>query len=117
VGVGAVSIEAAVAGMVGGAWAESAGVGVMSVARWLGLMMAETAGSSGACGRGRGDFLPGLMVGVGAGEAGPGRTGTASSTVNVVFSKFCPPGVRHNVRKKSKFEFSKFSNWVGHYIG
>jgi hypothetical protein len=29
----------------------------------------------------------------------------------------CPLGVRHKLRKKSKFEFLKFSNWVGHYIG
>jgi hypothetical protein len=33
------------------------------------------------------------------------------------FADFCPPCVRPNVRKKSKFEFSKFSSWVGHYIG
>jgi hypothetical protein len=48
VGAGAVSVEAPVAGMVRRAWTASAGVGVTSVARWLGLMTAEIAGSSGA---------------------------------------------------------------------
>jgi hypothetical protein len=33
------------------------------------------------------------------------------------FARFCPEGVQRNVHKKSKFEFLKFSNWVGHYIG
>jgi hypothetical protein len=33
------------------------------------------------------------------------------------FARFCPEDVRRNARKKSKFKFSKFSNWVGHYIG
>jgi hypothetical protein len=39
VGAGAVSVEDAVAGRVGEAWAASAGVGVMSVACWLGVVM------------------------------------------------------------------------------
>jgi hypothetical protein len=38
---------------------------------------------------------------------GLGRTGTASATVEPIFSDFCPPGVRHNARKNSKFEFLK----------
>jgi hypothetical protein len=33
------------------------------------------------------------------------------------FARFCPKGVRRNACKKSKFEFLKISNWVGHYIG
>jgi hypothetical protein len=48
VGASAVSFDAPVVGMVEAAWAVSAGGGVTSVARWLGLMTAETAGSSGA---------------------------------------------------------------------
>jgi hypothetical protein len=33
------------------------------------------------------------------------------------FARFCVKVVRRNARKKSKFRISKFSNWVGHYIG
>jgi hypothetical protein len=38
-------------------------------------------------------------------------------TVDPILLDFCPPSVRYNVRMKSKFEFLKISNWVGHYIG
>jgi hypothetical protein len=54
VGAGAVSVEAAVAGRVGEAWAASAGVGVMSVACWLGVVTDGTAGSSTTYGSARG---------------------------------------------------------------
>jgi hypothetical protein len=33
------------------------------------------------------------------------RTGTAFVTVKSIFSDFCPPGARHNARKKFEFEF------------
>jgi hypothetical protein len=55
VGAGAVSIEAAVAGRVGGAWAASAGVGVMSVARWSRRVTTNETGSSGICGSSEGN--------------------------------------------------------------
>jgi hypothetical protein len=45
---------APVAGLVGGAWAASAGVGVMSVACWLGVVTDGTAGSSTTHGSARG---------------------------------------------------------------
>jgi hypothetical protein len=61
---------APVAGLVGGAWAASAGVGVMSVACWLGPKTAETAGSSGAWGTWSGDFFR-----VSWSESGQGRQG------------------------------------------
>jgi hypothetical protein len=38
---------------------------------------------------------------------GPGRTGTAFATVESIFLDFCPPGARHNARKKFIFEFLK----------
>jgi hypothetical protein len=44
------------------------------------------------------------------------RIASLQSFSSFAFARFCPEGVRQNARKKSKFEFSKFSNWVGHYI-
>jgi hypothetical protein len=38
---------------------------------------------------------------------GLGQMGTASAIVESIFLDFCPPGVRHNARKNSKFEFLK----------
>jgi hypothetical protein len=55
VGAGAVSVEAAVAGRVGGAWAAFAGVGVMSVARWSRRVTTDETGSSGICGSSEGN--------------------------------------------------------------
>jgi hypothetical protein len=55
VGAGAVSVEAAVAGRVGEAWAASAGVGVMSVARWSRRVTTDETGSSGVCGSSEGN--------------------------------------------------------------
>jgi hypothetical protein len=55
------------------AWARTAGGGVTLVARWHPRVTTESTGSSGACGRGRGDFssfLPGLMAGVRARQMG-----------------------------------------------
>jgi hypothetical protein len=45
------------------------------------------------------------------------RTTSLQSFSSFAFARFCPEGVRRNARKKSKLEFSKVSNWVGHYIG
>jgi hypothetical protein len=71
--MGAVFVEAAVAKMVGGVWAESVGVGMMSVAYWLGLMMAETAGNSGAWWTWSGQLSSGSH-GQGRGRGGWGST-------------------------------------------
>jgi hypothetical protein len=62
--------RAPVAGMVEAEWASSAGVGVTSVARWLGLMTAETAGSSGAWWTWSGRLL---LLSSGSLGRGPGR--------------------------------------------
>jgi hypothetical protein len=48
-------------------WELSAGVGVTLVARWHPRVTTESTGSSGACGRGRGDFSSGSH------GRGPGR--------------------------------------------
>jgi hypothetical protein len=82
--------------------------------------------------RGPGGFPLFLRVSrswVGAGEAGdrqrsvhgmatgPGTNENSVGTVEPIFPGFRSPRVRSNARKKSKFEFSKNSTWVGHYIG
>jgi hypothetical protein len=43
--------------MVEAEWASAAGVGVTLVARWRCRVTTDETGSSGTCGRGRGDFL------------------------------------------------------------
>jgi hypothetical protein len=45
------------------------------------------------------------------------RTTSLQSFSSFAFARFRPEGVQRNARKNSKFEFSKFSNWFGHYIG
>jgi hypothetical protein len=62
-------------------------------------------------------FLPYLTAWVGAGEAGLDRgslhehgyrletNGNSEAHSELDFSRFCPPGVRSNARKKLKFEF------------
>jgi hypothetical protein len=44
------------------------------------------------------------------------RTGTAMLTVKLIFLDFCPPGVRSNARKNSKFEFLKIFTLGGPHI-
>jgi hypothetical protein len=77
VGGGVVSVEAAVAGMVGGAWAESAGVGVMSVARLQAAGWSGAEGASDGCGEGSGVVLLVLSMlhGRGLGRGDRGSTG------------------------------------------
>jgi hypothetical protein len=139
VGAGGVSVEAAVARMVGGAWAESAGVGVTSVVRWLGLMTAELAGSSGAWWTWSGRLL---LLSSGSHGRGPGRVrgrrqqgslgeagalfggqglglGQPTTVANsaTCTASFCPQCVYRNAQKRFKFEFLKFGNWVVQDIG
>jgi hypothetical protein len=48
---------------------------------------------------------------------GSRRTGTVKLTVNSIYLDFCPPGARHNARKKFKFEFLKIATVVRQHIG
>jgi hypothetical protein len=43
--------------------------------------------------------------------------GDSDAHSNLIFSDFCLPGVRHNARKKFKFEFLKIFTVGGQHIG